>query len=416
MPSGSRVAAQSSAGGPGAAIDLQAIASEAVLAGALAAGRPRAVLAREHGARAVVLSANRAGPVSRLVRWTEAENHFLRENIGQLSEADIAAVLGRTVVAIHGQWHDRLRLRPPSKRPEVELTGQRIADMLGVDAHSVMLWIRRGQLPARLLPCRGRRIHLVPRLAFLQFVVNPLNWPFFKPEHITDPHLKRLVERQRERWGDEWWTVGQTARHHRVPQRLVNKHIHDGLLPAVDAGNYRIRRSDAVAHRFILGKCNAWSEKRWPTAANAFLVTAAALGYPFGAIARLMGRRDDDGETVRIHLRLLERKRRIRAIIAEHGLKARYDARRRLLTADWREHRTQFPRLARTMERLAAGERLTLVERSQALGVLRALARWHARTTRQKSLVKALYTLGKRNERHLRAAADELAGWGVAVW
>ncbi len=400
-----------------AAVDLDAIVADAVLAGQLAGGRSRRVMAGEHGARAVVVQANRGGRRSRLVRWTEPENDFLRENLGRLSEADLAAVLGRTVVAVHNQWHDKLRLAPPSKRPEFEVTGQRIADMLAVDSHSVMLWLRRGQLPFRLLPCRGRRIHLVPRLAFEQWVVNPANWPYFKPERIADPRLRALVARQAERWGDEWWTVGQCARHHHVAQRLVGKHITDGLLPAVDAGNYRIRRSDVVAHQFVTGKTRAWSERRWPPAANAFLITAAALGFSHRTIARLMGRgADDDGETVRLHLKMLERNGLVRGIIVQHALKVSYDARRGLLAADWRDHRDQFRRLARTMERLASRGRLTIAERCDALGVLRSLARWHARTPAQKVLAKALYTLGRRDEYHLLAAAEELAGWGVSAW
>lgn len=89
--------------------------------------------------------------------------------------------------------------------------------------------------------------------ALVRFAVNPENWIYFKPEHVKDPYLKRLIQMRRARWPDEWWRIGQVAAYYGVSVVAVNKCIHDGRLPATRWGNWWIKRSDATTLKILPG-------------------------------------------------------------------------------------------------------------------------------------------------------------------
>jgi len=353
---------------------LDALVEAAAVAGQIASGRSPAWVAAQSGPagrRGAVVLAPSSRSAPRAAPWTTREDEFLRAHLGVLSEDDIARHLGRTRMAVHLRWSRDLKLPAPSKHPTI-VTGQKIAQMLSVDGHAVTRWIDRGILPGRRLPGE-RTIRVVDRRVLTRWVVNPANWIYFNPRRVRDRRLRRLIALARKRWGDEWWTPGQVARHHGVDHRAVNSAIRDGRLPAVKWGNWHILRSDAIQMRFhqkgdpIL---------KWSEAGDAFLVLASAVGLPPGAIAAMMGWTD---KRVLYRLSILRRARRIAGLVRKYHLRVQYLPRTGELFADWKDYRDRFPRLARAMEKLVTGQ-LNQVERSIARSVL---ARWARRSGRQ---------------------------------
>lgn len=155
--------------------------------------------------------------------WTLEEEDFLRSALGHLPEEVIAARLGRTLVGVRIHWKRDMRLRAPSKAHDV-VTAQGAARMLGVDSHKTAGWVDVGLIPGRLMPGL-RKIRLIDREQFFRWAIDPQHWVYFEPRKVQDPKLRRMIQLRMKRWGDEWWTASQVARHHRVHTSDVKRYI-----------------------------------------------------------------------------------------------------------------------------------------------------------------------------------------------
>jgi hypothetical protein len=185
--------------------------------------------------------------------WGEEEDAFLEENLGFLSEAAIAAALGRTVNAVRIRWKRELRLPAPTKTPGY-VTANRVAKIMGVDGHSVCRWIERGWLRAHELPFRERHVWRVRDEDLKRFAVNPERWMLFRVEDVRDLHIARLVTLAQRRWGDRWLRPGEVVAMHGVDDRRVNRYVHEGKVAgAVKWGNWWIRQSVAEGLHFHRG-------------------------------------------------------------------------------------------------------------------------------------------------------------------
>lgn len=162
--------------------------------------------------------------------WSQAEDDFLRENLGRLTDSEIGEQLGRTEVAVHLRWKRDLRLPAPSKDP-MYITANRIAMLLGADGHTVCHWIDAGMLPGEIV-AGGRYIRRVLKNDLLNWLCHPDNWVYFRFERVRDPNLRMLLENARAGWGDEWWTTRQVADYWEVDVGDVKRHIKMGRLQA----------------------------------------------------------------------------------------------------------------------------------------------------------------------------------------
>jgi hypothetical protein len=359
--------------------------------------------------------------------WDPTEDDFLKANLGRLSEADIAASLGRTEIAVRLRWKRDLRLVAPTKDPAY-ITTNRIARLLGVDNHKTVYWADSGLLPHERLPFRRRVTRRVPWVTFLRWVVNPQNWVWFDPERVPDPHLRRLLELKAARWGDEWWDTNQVAAYHGVKNCDVVRYLDAGLLsgvhpPSIGGRHFNphwsrwfVLRSEATRPDLVFHRGTGQGHQLdWSDRADAFLILARAVGLSTNAIAALMGWYS---QRVTYRLGWLHRYDLIPALIERHRLAVRYRPEDGALFADWSEHRDRFPRLAASMRRFAAyvsgdhslyRRRLTRGQRHPDFlavrGVLHAWAAWRLPASslardlnwssagRSKALLSALSTL-----------------------
>lgn len=413
---------------------LDLLVESAVIHGQLKAGVSPAVVASRTSLKALVPAAARDFVQGCSPAWTQAEDDFLRQHLGRLHEAEIARRLGRTVIAVHLRWKRDLRLPAPSKSPDV-LTANQIANGMGMDLHTVASWIDRGLLPGRRLPMKDVT-RVVGRVAFLCWLVNPENWPLFKPERVggNAPMLhrgaqcydqafwakaRRLVELAQARWGDEWWTTRQAADYHGVDSQDVHRYIQLGRLSGVHVRNlsgrhghprwspWFVRRSEVQQLVFKFGK-GSGHELPWSEPADVFLILAKAIGLSTNAINAMCGY-----TTQRISYRLgfLRNKKRIPGLIRKYGLKVEYNSRTGALFADWKDYRGRFPRVARAMQRLRAGHELNRRDLCDVRGVLQSWAEWHGRTREQKRFARSLITVGTRQARHFHALVAQMRGW-----
>ncbi len=318
--------------------------------------------------------------------WTDEEDRFLVDNLGVIPEEEIARALGRSANAVHLRW-TRLGLPAPSKNPEY-IVARNISEALGMDSKAAMRWVDLGLLPGRRLPL-GSVVRIVRRVTFLRWFINPRNWIYFRlGEHIQDPHLRRLLELKKERWGDEWWTPGQVAAYHGVDHRDVNRYIHAGKLAATKWGNWWILKSEATRPDLVFYKGKGCGpDRHWPESLDVFVVLARAVGLSYHSIADLTktGR-----SSVPFRLRSLHERGGIPALIEEHGLRVLYDADSGRLLADWKAYRDRFPALARAMARFEQGKLLTPADTAMVAGVLAAWGEWKAETDKQRVMAGAL--------------------------
>jgi hypothetical protein len=363
-----------------------------------------------------------AGPASPAPRWTRQEDDFLRQHLGRLPIEAIAARLGRTPVAVTLRWKRDLALPAPSKHPDI-LTAHLVAYALGVDGHALIKLIDRGLLPGRILPGQ-RNIRVVRRVALARWAVNPDHWPYFlgsvrDTNRIRDGHLRRLIERQKGRWPDEWWTAGQVARYHGLANsNPVNRYIHTGRLVGLKWGNWFIKRSAATAPdlRFFSGKGSAAAagyEQRWSDDLDAFLLLAAAMGCRPGATTKMTGR--FSGQQIHHRLHVLRHSDRLPLLLARPELAGvQYNSTAGLLLADWRQHQARFPALTRSITRFTRGDDRP-ADIPQVIGVLRVWADWYADPADpdQQQLVKNLTHAANATPAYARAAYRELRQWDI---
>lgn len=224
---------------------------------------------------------------TRQPRWTTDDDRFLRDHLLTMTDKEIGAALGRTENAVHLRRERDLCLPARSKQPGC-LTGNRMADVLGVDVHTIMRLVALGLLPVgRTVGKRG--IFVIRRQTLYRWAINPMRWPYFQPwrGRVTDPHLRRLIARQMVRWGDEWLTPGQAAELCGVSSNDVNRYIRTGRLSGVRWGNWWVRRSDLNGLTFYKGR-GANHPNVWNGKADACLLRLRAAGLTYSEIGQRM--------------------------------------------------------------------------------------------------------------------------------
>jgi hypothetical protein len=271
-------------------IDLDALLDRACAEGELMAGMPQAFVVSRYPDAAISadIEVRDANP---LVRWTEDEDRFVRENLGRFSDAEIAAVLGRSEQAVKIRRQRHLHLPGLSRHPDF-LTANQMADILGTDGHTTIKLLDRGIIDGWVVTDREMR---VTRLVTLyRWAVNPMHWIYFwrsvqEPERIADPHLRRLIIRQKARWNDDWWTPSQVAEYHGVHHTNVNNYIQAGKIRSVKWGNNWILKSEAMKPGLFFFKGSGAVQADWSEEGDLFLLRAREdLGLMYKEIAKLM--------------------------------------------------------------------------------------------------------------------------------
>lgn len=155
--------------------------------------------------------------------WTPAEDAFIREHLGWLTDAEMGEALGRTETAVHLRWNRDLQLPGPSKSPEV-ITALKAAELLGIDGHKVAHWVDAGLIRGRLM-AGGRKIRLIQREDLRRWALNPMNWVYFDIRNVLDEELHHLLAMRAKRWNNEWWPTERVAQYHGVDTSDVKRYI-----------------------------------------------------------------------------------------------------------------------------------------------------------------------------------------------
>jgi hypothetical protein len=234
-------------------MDLDSLIDSVYLETQIEEGRdPDYLIANGANPKHLAPLAGRTAKKGKAPRWSQAEIRYLDEHLGVIPMEEIAANLGRSRNAIKMKM-GRLGLDAPSKQPGY-LTGNGVADALGVDIHAIITWHERGILRFEEVPLDDRKIWRMKYWVLLHWVYNPDNWIYFlytlhnEIRRIPDPFIRKLVERRRKSWGDEWWTTGQVAEYHGLTNsNCIQARIMRGTLPAKKFHNWRVLKSQAIA-------------------------------------------------------------------------------------------------------------------------------------------------------------------------
>lgn len=398
-------------------LDLDFLIEAAAVHGQLAAGANPSVVAARSSDRRLVITAGARGRGRRDPLWTDSEDAYLRANLGVLSEAEMAAHLGRTVNGVHMRWSNYKHMPAPSKDPRV-LTANQIAGGLGLDARHVRGWIKRGLLGGRSLP-GGDDTLVVDRVELLRWLTRPESWPHFYPERVDAelPELyrggasydrpfwakaRRMLDLARARWEDEWLTSRQAADLLGVDVDSIKRWIVMGRLPgAVHLPNldgrgrgatpgwayWRMRRSHVLA----LPDKSLANSKPLSAGAQAFAVLAAAAGLGAPAVADMMRL---PRKYVDHQLRRIQRRGRLAEIAHAHRLPVFVNA-AGFAIADWKQLGHRLPALYTAMRRFEAGGELDDAGVHVVQGVLHAWCRFfECRASGRKTLLARLHSKG----------------------
>ncbi len=286
----------------------------------------------ENGANPLLVSSRFGVPVSTLTavtinynpsqkaaRWNTYEDDFLRQNLGILTEEQMAEYLGRSTNAIHLRWERDLDLPSPSHNPAY-YTANQVSHILGLSSvHPVMHWCKVGLIKNRVM-AGGRYIRLILRSDLTAWVVNPDNWIYISWRKITDPHLRRLCELRQQRWNDEWLSSPEAAE---IVEGITVNNIarlaKRGTLPAVqpkfsrggrasDDGrtwsDWYVRKSDLLKTVFYKGK-GSTTKLQFSDRAEDWMLRATLAGLGPTAVWRTMGgQRKWARATVAHHIRM----------------------------------------------------------------------------------------------------------------
>lgn len=163
-------------------------------------------------------------------KWTAAEDQFLKDNLGKLTNKEMGRALGRSHLGVHLRWSRDLHLPAPSKAPGV-LTAHQAARMLGIDAHKIAHWVDKGFIPGRMM-AGGRKIRLINRQDFITWLLEPEHWIYFDIHQVKDAELKKQLKHAAKEWGDEWWATPKVAQYHGVITSDVKRYIKLGRIKA----------------------------------------------------------------------------------------------------------------------------------------------------------------------------------------
>lgn len=326
--------------------EWELLLDQAILEGELETGRAPEVLLQQFGDRPVSadieLPAGRGG---RSNAWSADEDEFLKSHLGFLSEDEIGQALGRSTTAVKLRRYRSLNLPPACDLPNY-YTGRSAARTLGIDDHTFIRILERGKIPYWRLGSRD--VYMVRQVSLYRFAVKPLNWVFFwrsvqDLRRITDPHLRRLIARQKERWDDEWWTPGQVAEYHGVDHTDVNRYIHKGVFEkTVKWGNQWILRSEAMKEGVYFVKGSGNWKPEWSEEADCFMLIGYALNVFHRELASMMKLTE---KTVAYRLCVIQESGLAQQLIDKYGLEVRIDPATGQVTASRDTYGWMFPRV-----------------------------------------------------------------------
>jgi biotin operon repressor len=233
----------------------------------------------------------------RMPRWTPEEDAFVLQNRSAMSLEEIGARLGRSSNAIKVRGY-RIQAATPRRTPGY-VSGNQIAQILGVDSHNPPAWIERGILVGEVIPYNQSRVwRRTTWPAFLRFLVRPTSWVYFKVEKIKNPRLRRLVELAQAKWGDRWLTTRQAADLRGCELEAIQNAILHGRLHGYHAGSTDRLRVWAWAQWFVLRSeverlplpwgCDKGHTIQWSPRADAFIVRACRERIAYEDMSRMM--------------------------------------------------------------------------------------------------------------------------------
>ena len=293
-------------------MDVERMIGLAVTDAQLATGTSPERLLRSSGSREVSVLRRKNGESRALPsanRWTSEEIEYVQQVWGYMSLEEIGEALGRSAVAIT-VLRKRKGWPAPSKQPH-ELTARKVAVIMRKCGKTITHLIRLGILPGRMLPAGGsRNIHVVRRLTFERWLVNPANWIYFDHRKITDRRLRRLVSLAKARWPDEWLTTGQAAKLLGVTNsNSVQARIKRGQLPARRWANWHVLRSDVERQHVVPGRGSPGRTRtEYTERGDSILQFFVAEGKGWREIERLMGPRYSE-KRAPFHYKQLQRRR-----------------------------------------------------------------------------------------------------------
>jgi hypothetical protein len=265
----------------------------------LAAGMPADYLATQGIMTGGMSGAgSQAYTLGRNPRWSADEDDYIRANLAYQSLDQVAETLGRSPNAVkcHGY---RIGATTP-RYAEGYISGNQVAQILGVDSHTPPYWMDRGLLESELYPYpdgspKKRRATWA---AFLRFLIRPISWVYFDVAKIKNDHLRRLVELAQAKWGDEWLTTTEAAQLRGCNLDDVHNSIRHGRLWAYRAGSvdrhrtvawsyWFVRRSEAAT--FVVNKGSGSGHAYdWSPRADAFIIRCCTEGIAWDDAARMM--------------------------------------------------------------------------------------------------------------------------------
>jgi len=331
-------------------------------------------------------------PVKRSRAWRPDELNFLIGNLGRMSEFEISQHLpGRSKNAVH-IMRERRRLPAATKSPGWK-SASKWSKLLGLkDQRPVSYWVRQGLVDGYVSEAAGgRQICMIQEASMRAFVLNPRNWVYFDPMSVQDAELKRMLEKQAKRWGDEWLSNRQAADllaskwGRPVNSKDILRYINQGRLDAQHVVNkdgrqhvndvpawsfWMVRRSQVEALRYY-GSGDAVSS--WTEAADAFLVLARAVGLSDLRIEKLTGKHHS---LIGQRWAKLQSSGKIEALAKQWG--SGVVAKGGAVTADWRQFRERFPRIEKAAQRYLHGTS-TADDRILLSTILRAQAIAHGK-------------------------------------
>lgn len=196
--------------------------------------------------------------------WTTEEDEWLRKHARRMSWADCGAHLRRSAGACKIRASRELKIDHLGlSKSELTLSGEHVASGLGIDGKSVHAMMDRGLMPgARATWSQARRIRLVERVAFMRWLMDPMHWIYFKPEHVGAMRRRgkraymeiydfafweqagQLVQAAAKKWKDRWLTTRQAGALMGVDHKNINAAIRAGKLKSTRWQNWKVLKSD----------------------------------------------------------------------------------------------------------------------------------------------------------------------------
>lgn len=324
-------------------LDLDCVLNQAMAEGELESGIPSELVAiRSPG---VQVRTQIAATASQSASWSMEEDAFLLANMGRYTESEIGLAMGRSTASVKLRRYRGLEVAGLSHNKDF-MTGHKVARALGIDGHSAVKLADRGILPTWLYS--DREMRTMRRVTFLRWAVNPMNWVYFvrsvqDTRRLRDAHLRRLIERQKVRWDNEWWSIGQVATYHEVEHTDVNRYVHAGKITGVKWGNWWFLRSEALKPEllFFKGRGSAQGDD-WSEEADLFLITGVALSVKKITLAAMM---NWSIKKLAYRWRVLHKQGFIPDLIAKYDLLLDYNPTSGELSGRWEDYGYLFPRV-----------------------------------------------------------------------